>query len=611
MSQAKARGLAQRQEWMDLLHFKRHPLTRQRRSLADGTEFFNAPTGFRDAQAEMDATLVAFFDPSPHRAGDQSARCRFVARWQWLRSVLSIDEDRLPPARCLAYEAWREGLHAHSLSLVFPAAYVNSPASMYGHTLFRINPSGAYAQQPLLAYSISYAAAGNESEGLAFVVKGLTGMYPGLFTTSPYYLRTQDYTHLENRDIWEYELNLTPQELDQLLAHAWELRYTRFNYYFFDENCAYHLLSLLDVARPSLRLTDQFTWWAIPVDTVRAVVESQGLLKSRHYRPSNGTELEFRAAQLPVAAQARARALAEGAAAEHVPAPSVDPVEEARTLELSERYLTWLASRRGGGEAAYQRQRMPLLSARAKLPTLPDVTLPTPGQAPEQGHKTARSALSVGGRNGQSAWTLQGRAAYHDILDPEAGFQRGAQIQFFDFSVGQVAGGRPRLEHLTPVDIVSLTPRGTWVGGQSWKVRFGATRSFAEPTASAKLAGEFNGGPGWAWELGSKRASMVFAFMDNQLWWDPALAGAKDVALGSGLHWGWMVDASSEARFLLEWRQRYFLGQAEREQSLDIRHRYRLSLDSNLIVNCAWRRRGEGETQRRTRECLMGWQRYW
>src|SRR5690606_40623126 len=44
-------------------------------------------------------------------------------------------------------------------------------------------------------------------------------------------------------------------------------------YYFFDENCAYRLLALIDLARPSVDLVDQVsTLRAIPSDTVRLVV---------------------------------------------------------------------------------------------------------------------------------------------------------------------------------------------------------------------------------------------------------------------------------------------------------------------------------------------------
>ena len=95
----------------------------------------------------------------------------------------------------------------------------------------------------------------------------------------PYYLKVREYTDLENRDIWEYELNLSPEEIDRLLMHAWELGPIHFDYYFFDENCAYHLLGLLEAARPDLELTKGFRWWAIPSDTVREVVKQKGLVK--------------------------------------------------------------------------------------------------------------------------------------------------------------------------------------------------------------------------------------------------------------------------------------------------------------------------------------------
>jgi len=44
-----------------------------------------------------------------------------------------------------------------------------------------------------------------------FAINALIGVYPGMFSIMPYYLKVREYNDLENRDIWEYELNLTPQ----------------------------------------------------------------------------------------------------------------------------------------------------------------------------------------------------------------------------------------------------------------------------------------------------------------------------------------------------------------------------------------------------------------
>jgi hypothetical protein len=93
---------------------------------------------------------------------------------------------------------------------------------------------------------------------LDYPVRGIFGGYRGYFSTIPYYLKVQEYRDIENRDIWEYRLNLTEPQIRRLLMHAWELGNASFDYYFFKENCSYHLLSLLEYADPSLHLTDQF-----------------------------------------------------------------------------------------------------------------------------------------------------------------------------------------------------------------------------------------------------------------------------------------------------------------------------------------------------------------
>lgn len=84
------------------------------------------------------------------------------------------------------------------------------------------------------------------------------GGYPGLFALVPYQEKLSEYRSLENRDLWEYRLNLTQAETERMVEHVWELKQIKFDYFFFDENCSYRLLELLQVARPSLRLTGQF-----------------------------------------------------------------------------------------------------------------------------------------------------------------------------------------------------------------------------------------------------------------------------------------------------------------------------------------------------------------
>ena len=59
--QARLHDLAADPVWLNLLHYKRQPVTGHWRSLADDPAFFNAANGNTDPQAELAATLAAFF----------------------------------------------------------------------------------------------------------------------------------------------------------------------------------------------------------------------------------------------------------------------------------------------------------------------------------------------------------------------------------------------------------------------------------------------------------------------------------------------------------------------------------------------------------------------
>lgn len=594
---ARERQLATTPMWHALLHYRRHPLTRQLRSLADDPGFFLAQQGRTDPQAELDATIAAFFDAEPRHALDQAAACRFIARERWLRQELGASAHVWPQIPCERFDTWRAGLRADRVSMIFPSAYLNSPASMYGHTFLRLDgPQGDGAGSPMLSYAINYAANGDQNEGLAFAFKGLVGLYPGAFTNAPYYLRIREYNDLENRDIWEYELNLTSDEIERLLAHTWELGPTRFDYYFFDENCSYHLLALLDAARPGWNLVDDFTWWAIPVDTIRAVMRTPGMLKAVRYRPANSTELRERANRLGPENARLARDIADGTQPiEAVQAANLTPAQQALALETAERLVAYDAVREGWSEPQAQARRMPLLRARAALPAGEAVTVPTPKDDPTTGHATARIDVMAGRRAGSDFYTFTARPAYHDLLDPPAGYQRGAAIQFFQTVLSRSAHGHVQLERFTPVDISSLSPHEPLLRARSWRVGMHLRRDpFGQADERRRMGAEVRGGPGWAWQLGGDGIGdlMPYAFLDNHLQWDRRRAD-QPWALGSGLAAGLLWQATPHLGVQLEGHGRAYLGDLPKE--------WGWSLQTRVHPHADWSLNGQIQQQHRER----------
>lgn len=512
--------------------------------LVDSRDFYNAPDGKNDPQAELDGTLRAFFSEAEETDEVQHPQCRFPARYAWLAAELGFDQGRMPRPQCRRYRDWRSALDAKQLTLVFASAYLDNPGSMYGHTLLRIDAADQDERTRLLAYSISFAAATNETNGLIFAVKGLFGGYPGVFAMLPYYVKVREYSDLENRDLWEYELDLSPEELERVLRHAWELLPAYFEYYFFDENCSYHLLALLQVARPDLELTAPFRLWALPVDTVRALTDQPGLVKRIVYRPARSTIIAERLARMQPEERRMARDLGLGTLnADDVALRALPPERAARVVEAGYDYLnyrrtTGTSEVKDGGALARD-----LLVARSQIDA-PSQTprIETPVR-PDEGHRTARMSTGAGRRDRQGFLELGVRPTYHDIVDDDAGYIGGAQIEFFHLRARRYEGASARIESFIPVNIFSLSPRDEFVQRKSWRVAAGwqrsMTRSGAEPLAVAA-----DGGLGGAWRAG--RVARVYASAEGAARAHEQFE--KGYSLGLGARIGALVDPAPRWR---------------------------------------------------------------
>ncbi|MCP1676037.1 hypothetical protein J2T57_003196 [Natronocella acetinitrilica] len=553
--QAREARLSQTREWQDLLHYRERRFLPGRRSATRTTAFFNAEAGWRDPQAELDATLAAFFLPlDAVEEGAQHPQCRFPARFRWLEDRLDWDGNALPQPVCEQYEAWRDAINPHRVTLIFAAAYLNNPASMFGHTLLRLDQEQEPGSSRLLSYVINHAAATDESSGFVFAVRGLTGGYPGLFSIMPYYEKVREYNALENRDLWEYELDLTPEEVERLLMHTWELQGVAFPYFFLYQNCSYRLLGLLDVARPGMALSDRFNWYAIPTDTVRVVLEEEGLFAEVVYRPAERTVLEQRLARLDAEAQDRTLGLAQSRLeAGDAPLDTLDEVALAELVETAYGYLHFQHSR--GQTDADERERMrELLLVRSQLARRTEpVDVETPAVRPDEGHGTLRMGLG-GGRRGDGNFVgLHWRPAYHDFLDPPAGYIPGAHIAYGDLELRyDMERDRPLLERLMFVDIESIAPRDQFFRNWSWRIRGGFEQRL-RPAARRSLMGGVAGGGGYAWQPWSAPVSAM-AGVEVDAWAserlpDKARAGAGprlDLFLG-GERLRWRATAIGQA----------------------------------------------------------------
>jgi hypothetical protein len=468
-------ALASDPVWLTLLHYQPTRFGNGYRSEADDPRFFLSSAGKTSPGAELAATLSAIRQPA---GSDEHASCRFPARDRWLRSKLDLPASG---SDCEAYRAWRETLNTETVTLVFAASYLNSPSSMFGHTFLRLDPpADNQSTDLLLANTISYAAdaAAHDSE-LTFAYRGIFGGYPGITTIQPYYEKIRLYTDIENRDLWEYRLNLTPSEVDMMLAHAWEIRERNFDYYFFDENCAYRLLALIDVARPGTNLLEEVSTHAIPSDTVRWVID-RNLVEDIHYRPSAATKVSFALDQLPPSDQVLAAAIANGYVTVGGPEVAALPKERrARLLDATYDYVRYQSEAEGWPRAFAAPLSHELLRSRSRIDGIEPSAGPSePAVRDDEGHDTFRIGVGGGELGDRSFTEFSVRPAYHEVLDPPEGYRPGAQLQFLRLDLRLFNDNDElQVEEIVGIEIRSLTPRNAFFSPLSWQVGFGGRRS--------------------------------------------------------------------------------------------------------------------------------------
>ena len=481
--------LSQSPYWFKLGHYLLKPLRGPVSTVREG-DFFLSSDGKTDPYSELIATIDNLYSQDPEVA--HTNRCQYPARYTWLESL----HGRSAQLDCSELNKWRDVLEPEGMTLVFPTAFMNNPSSMFGHTLLRVDAKNQTRNKELVAFAINFAAEPIEQDNPAlFALKGLIGRYPGRFTVMPYYRKVREYNDMESRDIWEYKLRLNENEVNRVLLHLWEMRYAEFDYYFLDENCSYQLLALLELAKDDLSLIKDFPLQAIPSDTVETLAKN-GLLEVPRYRAAFGTRLLHQAHEIE---PSLFDAAVEAKQGNYPSSDEFTPIQRAAILEFAYEWLNFELYDKALERDSTARRLTHLLLQRSKITaTSPFSPVPEPQLSPEQGHASAR--IGVGLQTNKYASdkiTLEWRAAYHDLLDSQAGFIPGAQISFLDTQVSIDSNQRAQLDRLYFLDAMALAPSNQVFDSLAWNVRAGFDRKpMLEKQASRWFA---QGGTGKAW----------------------------------------------------------------------------------------------------------------
>lgn len=496
--------------WRKLVHYQTG-LLGSVMSQVDGPNFFLSPSGKTHPDKELNATLEALLLGDQNSDPDSQAQCRFPARWIYLKKKLSIQDNDVSPVYCKKFEEFKKRLSAHSASLVFSSFYLNNPSSAFGHSLLRINSKKSMSSNgrhhELLDTGINYAAEVNTNNPLLYALFGLTGAFRGTFTAVPYYYKVREYNDYEERDLWSYDLNLTEAELELLVAHIWELGATHYDYFYFSENCSYHMLTTLEAAAPRVQVIDQLPSYVIPSDTMRALMKQPGLVSGYTYRPSVRKSFEYRLDRLSENEQNLLKELIQDRNLSTI-TKTKSTVEKARILDTALDYMEFKHPEdllKEDSESALWKRS--LLLQRAELGVKSEkFEVPLPIQeAPHLGHGVKRLTFEQGYTSDSTLFSRAGiRLALHDLLDPGLGYPPLSQIEFGHLNFRYFLNKpKLRVDELTLFRVTSLSPITAFKKNTSFRVELGyntiKNQNCNNPSLSCGAA-HFEAGPGLAFQ---------------------------------------------------------------------------------------------------------------
>lgn len=517
-----ASGAARDKQWLRLGHYKRRGFVRRQfrsefLSEADGEALFLSKSGKHDPIDELRSTLLAFGrelatagvekNTDQTASEERHAQCLFPARRKWAFQKLGwekiLRENELPVLPCEARRAWKNRLDAEGVSIVFASAYLNNPASMFGHTFLKFHSRQNRGGKDLLDYGVNFAADTGSDGGLPFAAYGLFGVYAGRFTMQPFHETLKTYANLEGRDLIEYRIHFSSEELDFFIDHLFELERTYFDYYFLSENCSYFLLTAIEAAKPDINLSDEFWYEVIPADSVRVVARTPGLVESTKFRPSLLALFRAQADRLSGDDIRFAKDAFDEKSSLRTEHASLDEKKLGSTSTAALDLALDYGAVRAATDPAFDELNHQLRAERAKRGGASPVTVIEPPPRPEEGHDPARVGvvfeLPTDRENARGRLGLQTRFAYHDRLSNDDGYLKGTTLEVLRITAlnDDRDPQRVRVREVAVFDVLSAQPSDAFSQPISWRASFG----IREPCYAQSIGPYVNGGAGGTFSL--------------------------------------------------------------------------------------------------------------
>ena len=395
-------------------------------SLVKSPKFFTTKDGREDPIAEWNAFIKIIKHQSSLEELDpeEDIRCRFPRRYQFAQKYLT--SDFLAEKHCPRLEKYLKYLEAYQVSLGFSSQYLGNPASSFGHHFLILHRE---QESTTLDMVLGFSANAKYSNYLEYAYKGIFGGYPGSFSLAPYFTKIQEYNNYENRDLFEFPLNLNFAERQKLFLSLYELLAHELDYYFLDVNCSSVLVMLLEsvLERKLMALKQVF---------VTPIYVNQELnkigLSSTEFKIRYSQHRRFLASygRLGSKSKSMVAAMLEQKSLQDL--TRLDSKESAKVLDALIEYIDYKDRVVGAAESKnYATLRHAALIKRAAYPTLKPYEFKKQGSV-QDAHGLKLIEFGIEQEQDDIANYLRIRPLMHEIGEYDWGLAKRTSLSFFD-----------------------------------------------------------------------------------------------------------------------------------------------------------------------------------
>lgn len=423
--------------------------------------------------------------------GPTTEQCRLPARNEWISAELGIEPA--PLAHCADLNEFLARAPVDRVAMIYASENISQPSSTMGHILIKIE--GEDSEGNHREYAVSFFTEIKGFNVPRIVYDSLIAGKKGYFSLTPYEEKAQAYRAGEQRNIWEYYLELTEQQRRMVQLHIWELKTANPTYLFDSYNCATLTNFIFATANPAL--LEEGTYFMSPLDVVKGV-NRQGMISKAVVIPSSKWKVRMISESLPTGVNRAVQSSVESRDVSKLP-----------SMLSNEQQFLVRSLAHAHNDFLYEQDRRPLAAWTAYSERLDETTSSHEGDylidlsQYKNPLKTPRDGQWYGGyyRYDHEDYLKVGLLAVsHTLSDDNRQFFSETELRLADLSILVSAeNGDIELNEFQLLAASSFLPRNRLIGGLSGRFRLGLEPHYDE-SLRRKFAGNVGGALGATYE---------------------------------------------------------------------------------------------------------------